>query len=67
MLHTLSVNGKTFTGTVAADGKFSINVPAADLAADPDTQLEARLSGTGGVTAQAIQDYALDTTTPTGC
>ena len=63
---TVSVNGKTFTGTVAADGKFSINVPAADLAADPDTQLEARLSGTGGVTAQAIQDYALDTTTPKG-
>ena len=58
-MHTLSVNGKTFTGTVAANGKFSINVPGADLAADPDTQLEARITGTGGTAATALQDYAL--------
>jgi hypothetical protein len=56
---TLSVNGKTFTGTVAANGKFSIDVPGADLAADPDTQLEARITGTGGTAATALQDYAL--------
>ena len=31
---TLTINGKTFSGTVDASGNFSINVPGADLAAD---------------------------------
>ncbi|MGL5659654.1 MAG: retention module-containing protein, partial [Aeromonas sp.] len=31
---TLTVNGKTFTGPVDADGKFSIMVPGSDLVAD---------------------------------
>ncbi|MBK7415828.1 MAG: Ig-like domain-containing protein [Dechloromonas sp.] len=33
---TLTVNGKDFTGLVQPGKTFSINVPGADLAADPD-------------------------------
>lgn len=62
---TLIVNGKTFTGTAAANGSFSINVPASDLVADANTQLEGRVTGTGGTAAEALQDYALaDNITP---
>ncbi|MBK7415831.1 MAG: Ig-like domain-containing protein [Dechloromonas sp.] len=32
---TLTVNGKDFTGLVQPGKTFSINVPGADLAADP--------------------------------
>jgi hypothetical protein len=38
---TLTINNKTFTGNVAADGSYSINVPAADLAADSDKTIAA--------------------------
>jgi uncharacterized protein YfaP (DUF2135 family) len=62
---TLIVNGKTFTGVAAANGGFSINVPASDLVADVDTKLEGRVTGTGGTAADAFQDYALaDNITP---
>uniref|UniRef100_UPI0025BD9D2E Ig-like domain-containing protein n=1 Tax=Limnohabitans sp. TaxID=1907725 RepID=UPI0025BD9D2E len=56
---TLSVNGKPFTGSVNAQGVFSIPVPASDLVADSDTLVEGRVTGTGGTAANAIQDYAL--------
>ncbi|OYU30130.1 MAG: hypothetical protein CFE39_15070, partial [Comamonadaceae bacterium PBBC2] len=55
---TLTVNGKTFTGPAAADGSFRIAVPASDLGADSDTQIDGTISGTGGTTATAFQDYA---------
>ena len=62
---TLIVNGKTFTGATAANGGFSIDVPASDLVADADTKLEGRVTGTGGTAADAFQDYALaDNITP---
>ncbi len=57
---TLTVNGKTFTGPAAADGTFSINVPAADLLADTNTTVDGTVSGTGGTTATAMQDYGVD-------
>ena len=38
---TLTVNDKTFTGQVAADLTFSIEVPGADLVADADRTIEA--------------------------
>ena len=41
---TLTVNGKTFTGTVAADKTFSIGVPGADLAADADHTVDASIT-----------------------
>ena len=43
---TLTVNGKTFTGLVAADKTFSINVPGADLAADADKTVDASITTT---------------------
>lgn len=55
------VNGKTYTGKTATDGSFSINVPTTDLAADKDTKIEAKVTGTGGDTANAAQDYVLET------
>lgn len=35
------VNGKDFTTTVQADGSFTVNVPGADLAADPGSRITA--------------------------
>ncbi|PUE40223.1 Ig-like domain-containing protein [Limnohabitans sp. Bal53] len=61
---TLSVNGKTFTGTVNASGAYSINVPGADLLADPDSTVQASIAATsplGKSAASALQDYASDT------
>jgi len=63
---TLTVNGKTFTGAAAADGSYSIAVPASDLAADSDTIVNGTVNGTGGTKADAIQDYGLDITVPNG-
>jgi len=67
-LVTLTVNGKPFSGAAAADGSYSINVSAADLAADSDTQIDGSVNGSGGTLAKAIQDYGIDTsnTTPPG-
>ena len=63
---TVYVNGKSYTGTTASDGSFKIDVAAADLAADKDTRIEAKVTGTGGDTANAAQDYAVETTTNAG-
>jgi VCBS repeat-containing protein len=57
---TLTVNGKTFTGTVAANGTYSVNEPAADLLADSDTKIDATITGNGGTAATAVQDYGVD-------
>ena len=56
---TLTVNDKPFTGTVNAQGIFNIPVPAADLLADRDSIVDARITGTGGTTANAMQDFGL--------
>ena len=63
---TLTVKGAQVPGTVGTDGKFSINVAAADLVADTDTQIEGSITGTGGSKASALQNYAVDTTPPAG-
>jgi plastocyanin len=57
---TLTINGKTFTGQPDSSGFFSINVPASDLRADSDTRVEGMVTGTGGTTAMAMQDYGVD-------
>ncbi|WP_176552658.1 beta strand repeat-containing protein [Testudinibacter sp. TR-2022] len=66
---TLTVNGKSFTGTVDASGKFSIAVPGSDLAADNDTTVDGKVEVTdaaGNVgTATATQKYGVDITAPT--
>ncbi|MCL1040014.1 Ig-like domain-containing protein, partial [Shewanella submarina] len=66
---TLTINGKTFTGTVANDFTFSINVPGADLAADPDATIDASVTTTdaagNSTTATDKEGYSVDTTAPT--
>ncbi len=57
-LVSLNLNGKTYTGLVAADGSYSIPVSMADLKADADTKIEGNITGTGGDKATAAQDYA---------
>ncbi|OLP04982.1 retention module-containing protein [Rhodoferax antarcticus] len=65
---TLTVNGKTFTGLVQADKSFSINVPGADLVADPDKTIQASVSTTdaAGNTASAsdTEGYGVDASAP---
>ncbi|MDX7743838.1 Ig-like domain-containing protein, partial [Aeromonas dhakensis] len=43
---TLTVNGKTFTGPVAGDGRFTIQVAGSELAADSDRTIEASVTST---------------------
>ncbi|WP_154650034.1 retention module-containing protein, partial [Methylophilus methylotrophus] len=65
---TLTINGKEFTGAVAANGSFSINVPGADLAADADRTVEAKITvvdnAGNNATASDTQAYALALTPP---
>jgi Ca2+-binding RTX toxin-like protein len=61
---TLSVNGKTFTGTVQDDLRFSIDVPGADLVADLGRTISATVTATdsAGNTAVATdtETYSVD-------
>ncbi len=65
---TLSINGQQYSGAIAADGSFSINVPGADLLADPDHTIIASISTTdlagnsGSVSVNHA--YAVDTSAP---
>ncbi|TXI69566.1 MAG: Ig-like domain-containing protein, partial [Limnohabitans sp.] len=61
---TLTVNGKTYKGTAAADGSFSIEVPATELLADSDTTVDGSVTGKGGTTATAVQNYGIDPNVP---
>ncbi|MDO9420112.1 MAG: Calx-beta domain-containing protein [Herminiimonas sp.] len=66
---TLTVNGHTYTGTVAVGLGFSINVPGSDLVADGDKTIDAKITTTdaaGNVgTGTDIETYTVDTTAPT--
>ncbi|MFM4859372.1 Ig-like domain-containing protein, partial [Aeromonas hydrophila] len=63
---TLTVNGKTFTGPVAADGRFTILVAGSELAADSDRTIEASVTSTNAAgnsaTATDSEGYGVDTT-----
>ncbi|UWZ92785.1 Ig-like domain-containing protein [[Pasteurella] aerogenes] len=65
---TVTVNGKDYTTTVAADGTFSVDVNTADLVADPDTVADVKVSATdeaGNVgEVSTTKDYTVDTTAP---
>jgi co-chaperonin GroES (HSP10) len=63
---SLHVNDRIVTGNVAANGTFSIDVAASDLVSDKDTQIEATITGSGGTTARALQNYAVDIAAPNG-
>jgi ELWxxDGT repeat protein/VCBS repeat-containing protein len=60
---TLTVNNKTFTGTVQADKTFSINVPGSDLVADADKIIDAKVVSAAG-TATTSEAYRVDITPP---
>ncbi|UTD15340.1 Ig-like domain-containing protein [Tenacibaculum mesophilum] len=57
---TLIINGNTYTSTVDASGNYSINVPGSELAADPDTTVEASVTttDTAGNTASATDTHS---------
>jgi len=64
---TLTVGGNTYTGTVAANGAYSINVPGATLAANTSIGVSVTATDANGntATATATQGYAVDISPPT--
>src|SRR5471032_3284175 len=63
---TLTLNGKTYTTTTAADGSWSITLPAGDLQGLADGTYVANVSvtGTDGVTITKGVTIGVDTTAP---
>src|SRR6185295_4059499 len=65
---SLTVNGNTYTGTVAAGNTFSINVAGADLVADADFTIQASvfsIDTAGNVgSASDSESYTVDLTAP---
>ncbi len=66
---TLTVNGANYRGLVLAGLTFSVNVPGAQLAADPDRTVDASVTSIDrvGNTASATdtETYTVNTTPPT--
>lgn len=64
---TLTINGKTFTGTVSSGG-FSISVPGSDLVADSDKSIAASISSADAAgntgTGSDSEGYSVDTVAP---
>ncbi|STF07503.1 adhesin for cattle intestine colonization [Escherichia coli] len=58
---------KTYTASVAANGSWSVNVPAADLATLPDgaANVQASVSSASGNSASATHAYSVDASAPT--
>ncbi|HAM5329010.1 TPA: Ig-like domain-containing protein [Escherichia coli] len=64
---TVTFGGKTYTASVAANGSWSVTVPAADLAALPDgaANVQASVSSASGNSASATHAYSVDASAPT--
>ncbi len=64
---TVTFGGKTYTASVAANGSWSVNVPAADLASLPDgaASVQASVSSASGNNASATHAYRVDASAPT--
>ncbi|HEA7044026.1 TPA: Ig-like domain-containing protein [Escherichia coli] len=64
---TVTFGGKTYTASVAANGSWSVNVPAADLAILPDgaANVQASVSSASGNSASATYAYSVDASAPT--
>ncbi|PLR38985.1 Ig-like domain-containing protein [Chimaeribacter arupi] len=62
----LTLNGVTYTGVVAADGSFSISVPASALQglADGSYPLNVTVTNAAGLSGQATLTVGVDTTAP---
>ncbi|HHZ6473512.1 TPA: BapA-related adhesin SiiEA [Escherichia coli] len=64
---TVTFGGKTYTASVAANGSWSVNVPAAELATLPDgaANVQASVSSASGNSASATHAYSVDASAPT--
>ncbi|HGG7166017.1 TPA: Ig-like domain-containing protein [Escherichia coli] len=64
---TVTFGGKTYTASVAANGSWSVNVSAADLAILPDgaANVQASVSSASGNSASATHAYSVDASAPT--
>ncbi|EKF3356348.1 Ig-like domain-containing protein [Escherichia coli] len=64
---TVTFGGKTYTASVAANGSWSVNVPAADLASLPDgaATVQASVSSASANSASATHAYSIDASAPT--
>ena len=64
---TVTFGGKTYTASVAANGSWSVNVPASDLASLPDgaANVQASVSSASGNNASATHAYSVDASAPT--
>ncbi|MBT1865353.1 Ig-like domain-containing protein [Enterobacter asburiae] len=64
---TVTLNGKTYSAEVGADGAWSVNVPAADAQALGDGTWTVNVSGkdAAGNTVSGSQTIGVDTTAPT--
>ncbi len=63
---TVSLNGKDYTATVSADGNWTLNVPAADVAAlgDGSVTVTASVSDKAGNPASVDHNLTVDITVP---
>ena len=63
---TVSLNGKDYTTTVSADGSWTLNVPAADVAAltDGSVTVTASVSDKAGNQASVDHNLTVDATVP---
>ena len=63
---TVSLNGKDYTTTVSADGSWTLNVPAADVAAltDGSVTVTASVSDKAGNPASVEHNLTVDATVP---
>ncbi|EMW0833275.1 Ig-like domain-containing protein [Enterobacter roggenkampii] len=63
---TVSLNGKDYTTTVSADGSWTLNVPAADVAAltDGSVTVTASVSDKAGNPASVYHNLTVDVTVP---
>ena len=65
---TLTINGQAYTGAVDGSGNFAIDVAGSDLAADPDTTIDASVTTTDGAgnsaTATDTESYTVSINSP---
>lgn len=62
---TITLNGKTYTALVEANGTWNVSVPAADLAllATGSATISATVTNTGGVSVNATHDFNVQAST----
>ncbi len=63
---TITVEGKTYTATVEANGRWTTTVPAADLSGlkDGDASVQASVTNVNGNAASSARQFSVDTTAP---